>query len=255
MAGPVAAPRAAGAPSGAAPTERVLFAPARASTLVAANKPHAQLHDGFYLRLGLGVTQASGAIVTPATTTSAEGVVSSTGAPAHATLTGPGAAFDVAVGATVYRGLVLAFDASARLLGDAAIHPEKGKGRTPLPKVTFGKSLTLVHLGAMADWYTDPKKGLHVQGGIGIARVSHTVVRPSGATGQDQAATYTGLGLHLGLGYDTFISDEWSLGGLLRIDTASVTADATKGFSDRTGPPDTSISIFAPSLFFTGTYN
>ena len=211
------------------------------------------LHDGFYLRLGLGVTQASGSINTPSVTGGA-GVQRITpvtpAARANGKISGAGAAFDLAIGGTVYRGLALAGYVSGRSLGDANVRFDTGStaGRV------FNKDVQLANVGVMGDWYIDPRKGLHVQGGVGIASVTHAVASAfDGTVKKDDTARYTGLGLHLGVGYESFVSDDWSIGGLLRIDVANNLKGETDG-NDAT-PRDTSINVFAPSLLFTGTYN
>jgi hypothetical protein len=138
-----------------------------------------------------------------------------------------------------------------RTLGSANVKFEKGQvQQNPYDDLSF------THAGVMADWYTDPRKGLHVQGGIGVAQAHHQgrKIAPNGtATPQtaDPEAAYAGLGLHLGVGYDTWVSNNWAIGGLLRIDTGNMKSD---GSSDTT-PQNTTITFFAPSLLFTGTYN
>lgn len=208
---------------------------------------NAHVHNGFYLRFGLGVASVSGSIDTPATSTSAAGKTTTTGETAHAKISGASGAFDLAIGGTVYRGLAIAFNASGRSVGgDANVKFDKGQ----VQRDDFRKNLSVSNIGVMADWYTDPRKGLHVQGGIGFAQVQHEAAAALGG-GAGKMASYTGLGLHLGVGYDAFVSEEWSIGGLLRLDTASVSSDGDNAYT----PQNTKISVFAPALLFTGTYN
>ena len=211
-------------------------------------KSDAQLHNGFYLRMGFGVTTVSGTLETPVTSTSITGVTTRTGETARAKISGPGAGFDFALGGTVFRGLAIACNLSMRAIGSPDVKFEKAS-----PQARTYDQFTVSNIGVMADWYTDPKKGLHIQGGAGIAQVTHSVPsigRPQGSASNEDAR-YTGLGLHLGVGYETFVSEEWSVGGLLRVDTASVDSESSSAVT----APNTSIRLFAPSLVFTGTYN
>ncbi len=133
------------------------------------------LHDRFYLRLGVGVTQASGSIQTPSVQRSlaSGGKYTELGDTAEGNVSGAGAAFDIAAGWTVFRGVAIAGYASGRSLGDANVRFTKGNtaGRV------FNKDYTLASVGAMADWYLDPRKGLHFQGGVGIASVTSIPIR------------------------------------------------------------------------------
>lgn len=211
-------------------------------------KPDARLHNGFYLRMGFGVTTVSGTLETPVTSRSITGVTTRTGETARAKISGPGAGFDFALGGTVFRGLAIACNLSMRAIGSPDVKFEKAS-----PQARTYDQFTVSNIGVMADWYTDPKKGLHIQGGAGIAQITHSVPsigRPQGSA-SDEDARYTGLGLHLGVGYETFVSEEWSVGGLLRVDTASVDSESSNAVT----APNTSIRLFAPSLVFTGTYN
>lgn len=177
--------------------------------------------------------------------------MSLTGETANAKYGGPGGAFDLAIGGTVTRGLAIAFNMSVRTLGSANVKFEKGQ----IQQDIFD-DMSFTHVGVMADWYTDPRKGLHVQGGVGVAQANHPGRRiaPNGAATSatdSTQASYSGLGLHLGVGYDTWVSDNWSIGGLLRIDTGDMSSDG----KSTTTPQNTTITVFAPSLLFTGTYN
>ncbi len=66
-------------------------------------------------------------------------------------------------------------------------------------------------LGPFVDYYLDPAGGLHFQGFFGWGGVE-TSTEAGGAGGSDP----TGLVVYLGAGYDVFLSDEWSVGGMAR---------------------------------------
>ena len=166
-------------------------------------------HDGFYLRLGMGGGYA--------VATLSSGTDSSSHAPNIAT--------EVAAGWTLRPGLVL------------------GLGTFPMVvlKPTYdGADAGGQHVsgtGPFVDYYMDPGKGLHFQGGL--------LFSAGYLDGSSQRASKVGFGygLMLGAGYDLFVSDEWSVGLLAR-----VTAYRLYGVDDR-------IRLVSPSLLLTSTFN
>ncbi len=66
-------------------------------------------------------------------------------------------------------------------------------------------------IGAFVDYYLDPSGGLHFQGFFGWGGVE-TSTPEGGAGGSDP----TGAVLYLAAGYDVFVSDEVSVGGMAR---------------------------------------
>lgn len=166
-------------------------------------------HDGFYLRLGLG---GGVAIATLTTTMDSK---------SH----GANIATEVAAGWALRPGLVL------------------GLGTFPMvvPKPTYdGVAAGGQHVsgtGPFVDYYLDPAKGLHFQGGL--------LFSAGYLDGSSQRGGKVGFGygLMLGGGYDLFVADEWSLGLLAR-----VTAYRLYGVDD-------SIRLASPSLLVTATFN
>lgn len=165
-------------------------------------------HDGFYLRLGAGAGYALGTL--------SAGADSDSGGVSIAT--------ELAAGWTVRPGLVV------------------GLGTFPMvvPKPNYdGVDAGGQHVsgtGPFAAYYFDAGGGLHVQGGLlvsagyldGGARESHIGF---------------GYGGMLGVGYDRFVSTEWSLGLLAR-----VTAYRLYGVDDK-------IRLVSPALLVSATFN
>jgi hypothetical protein len=163
-------------------------------------------HDGVYLRLGVGPNFASGTLDTAA----------------DSSTDGFGVATQLAIGWTVRRGLVV------------------GVGTFPMvnPAPSYdGIAAGGQHIsatGPFVDYYVDPRKGLHVQAGLLLAVGYLDGGDREGNVGAGVAGT-------AGVGYEVFVSDEWSLGGVVR-----VTAYQLFGV-------DESIRLFAPAALLTLT--
>lgn len=84
-------------------------------------------------------------------------------------------------------------------------------------------SLGLGSIGPYVDYYPDPQGGFHALGTLGYAQVTF-----NNGDGTVDAATSSGFTLGAGVGYDAFVSDEWSLGGLGRLGYAW-TSHSTSG--------------------------
>jgi hypothetical protein len=148
------------------------------------------VHDGFYLRLSLGGAWSS----------TSQGFAN--GASGD-TLSGGGGAFDVMVGGTPVRGLVI----GGALLANSILEPSyelNGVSYASNSNLGFGM------LAAFIDGFPDPHQGFHVGGGFGPA-----VVR-LGARSSSNSTSTDGFGGALWLGYDAWIAPQWSLGGILR---------------------------------------
>jgi hypothetical protein len=158
----------------------------------------ARTHDGFYLRMGAGFGYL---------TTSA-----SVGAGADVTVKGLGPAFQLSIGGTPVRGLVIA--------GTLFTHVQ------PSPSVEAGgasvssdKTLFWLGLGPLVEYYIDPKGGLH----FGASLLYSTF------NGVNYTSTGFGGGLHGG--YDFFFSDRWSVGPGLQMIYSKTSKDPEKDSS------------------------
>jgi hypothetical protein len=100
---------------------------------------------------------------------------------------------------------------------------------------------TLTQLALFAifsDVYPMPDTGFHVQGGAGMAVLVMGLGTSTGslATSEDrgpttQAHTAVGPGMMLGLGYEWWIGNEWSLGALARFTYGWTSGDDGDGVS------------------------
>lgn len=139
-------------------------------------------HDGFYFRVGVGPGYALG------TLSSAAGDGDSTGANVSTQL---------AVGWTVRPGLVVG-GATFPMVVPAPSYDGMDAG---------GQHVSAT--GPFVDYYPSPKRGLHVQGGLLFA-----VGYLDG--GEREAHVGAGYGGTIGVGYDVFVTGEWSVGAIAR---------------------------------------
>jgi hypothetical protein len=158
-----------------------------------AEDPGARTHDGFYLRLGIGV--AYGRVVS-------KGDV--LGTAVEATFEGYGPAYELLIGGTLGAGFVL----GGGFLGQDIVEPDVSidvgsSGGTSADGVADDESLGVVVLGPFVDWFFDEHGGGHAGAMIGIGAV--------GLEGDNDEAS-SGFGASIFGGYDFWVSDQWSLG-------------------------------------------
>lgn len=187
-------------------------------------------HDGFYLRLGAGFAYTNHAF-------------DGTALDFSATARGLAIANELSLGGTVARGLVF----GAGFFSHVTPAPKSGDldFRDRTGKVTLDPSYFSV-FGVFADYYFDPRGGLHVQGALGLSTLRSGRSEHAGrtVTGEQDA---TGVGATLGVGHEWWIHDEWSLGVLFRL------AYGALKFDDRGN--EWSHSLIAPALLLSATYH
>ena len=151
----------------------------------------ARTHDGFHLVIGVG----------PAYQNTSASFDPEPAIDADLSLSGIGFAAAIMAGATVADGLVL---------GDALMGTHSPSPTVKIGEVEVEPDADMVGLvvGPYADYYFDPQGGLHVFVQAGLATMQDA--------DEDSDGVALGFGAGLGVGYDVFISDKWSLGGLVR---------------------------------------
>ena len=172
-------------------------------------------HDGFYLQLNTGLGYMS-------TSAEAGGTeVGYSGVTIPSTLLIGGTVGPVAIGGGFF--------------GDYAPSPSASiNGEdVELEDVT----MTLIGIGVFADIYPNPREGLHFQPFVGWGGLERSYKGDSG--GSDP----TGLVLALGVGYDFWVGDEWSIGPMFRMAYAPLSIE------------ETSVDAIAPALLATFTYH
>ena len=175
-------------------------------------------HDGFHMQLQTGF-----------------GYYSSSASEAGTDVTYSGATVPMSLllGGTPMKGLVI----GGGFFVDTAPSPGyEVNGMEPAGTPDFKQYV--VGLGLYGDYYLDPKKGgLHFQGFLGWGGLETST--SGGAGGSDP----TGLVVAAGGGYDIWIANEWSVGGMLRFAYGPFKLN------------DTSYSTIAPALLATLTYH
>ncbi len=153
--------------------------------------------------------------------------------------TGGGGSLDLVIGGSPAHGLAV----GGAFIGTATTNPSVDSG-TGWKEAT-NTSMTLAMVGPMVDGFPDPEGGFHVGGMLGAAVLSNN--GPTGDTVQSG-----GGGLAAWTGYGWWVSDNWSLGGLLRLGFA-----ATKRTQDIGGLPTVTQTdrTWAVSLEFTALYH
>ena len=198
----------------------------------------ARTHDGFYLRLGVG-----GAVLTGKT----EGEDLPLIGDAEGTLHGPGAAFELALGGAVSRGLILGVGAYGHAF-DEPTAEDVEIGNVEFPDVEYD-SMTLTLLGLFLDYYVNADSGFHLQGAIGFAVLAVGDAQTEANNvqlGNDHEAG--GGGLMLGLGYEWWVSNAWSLGFVARVSAALVEGEGDNNVDWR-------YQMVIPAILFTATFN
>ncbi len=195
-------PQPAGDPFGYVPAVRVpgatgVDAPRRTEQSSAGR----YLHDGFYFRVGLGLSIGREAI-------GSDG--------ARWVETGGGVPLDIALGGAVGGGLVLGGGLYVLALGqkNRDLVPLGSDGTDVDPNGRY--SATLAMLGPFLDWYPDPKDGFHLLlapsfAGINLEQSAHSDYSPGG------------VGVVAGAGKEWWIGGQSSMGVMARFTAARVT--------------------------------
>jgi hypothetical protein len=193
-------------------------------------------HDGFYLRLGVGLGRLGASFNS--------GQSSDFGGSVDGGIVGASLASEIAIGGTPAPGLVLGGGIWLDQTGSHQTHDLKVNGAS-MPNVGFD-SLTLGLIGPFADFYVNPRSGFHVQGALGIAWVT---VGGGDKGPHDYDQVLGGLGFMVGGGYEWWIAEQWSLGGVVRMLYGSVQSDRQSG-------DQWSYKAFAiPEVAFVATYH
>lgn len=159
-----------------------------------AEKVSRRVHDRLYLRASLGPGYMK--------TTFSEGLLASK------ELSGGAGAFDLQLGGTPAKGLVV----GGGLFMSSLEHEDARPVAMALDESNPG-SVGVVALGPFIDYYPDPKEGLHFGGMLGLAAIGFDT---PGFAGDDAERVATGGAVGAFIGYDWWVAREWSLGAQLR---------------------------------------
>lgn len=182
----------------------------------------ARLHDGFYLRMGLGLG-FGGALVS----SDSKGID-------DYSFGGAAAGFDLWLGGTPTPGLVMGGALSGLGLG-ASKRSSAGN------RVDGDVAASTGMIAYFVDVFPDPERGLHFGGALGLAS-SQAEIKNAGRKFEG-----AGFGAQAWGGYDFWVSPQWSLGGMLRF-AGSVTRQDDAGVAYEA-------SIGVATLSFTALFH
>lgn len=192
----------------------------------------ARTHDGFYFRVANGF----GGYDERLSSDDGEEEVS-------ARNRGVGALGELALGGTVAPGWVIGGGIYSCDLLAATLRIDGA----PVPAELDPGLRNAALIGPFVDVYLDPRRGLHLQGAIGLATLTPRVFGHAATERSEYLAL--GGGLMFGAGYDFWIADEWSLGILARSTLAFVGGDDEQDASFR------HLVVTSPGLLVTLTYH
>lgn len=199
-------------------------------------------HDGFYLRLELGVGGVFGSRTELDRVFDEEVRLESS-------VSGVAQVGALMLGGTVAPGFVLgggswSVNAPATSYDGDVYNNNRTGSVVEVQQVNVGlTSLSIV--GPFVAWYPDPVGGLHGEVAVGLALA--TIGGDYDARGENFASGYEGAGWGtvIGVGYDFWVGEQWNLGLIGRVRYANV------GMSSDTN----TVSAWAPTLGFTATYH
>jgi hypothetical protein len=197
-------------------------------------------HDGFYLRLGLGL---GGFTDNMSAHDEAANGETDTG-----TITGIASASEVMIGGTLSPHWIIGGGiwTSTTFVSDY-VNTNNDGIPTDLRKPD---NFTLV--GPFLDWYfserldLEPPGGFHAQAGLGFAVLNGFKLEQ---VRHDDRRVAIGAGIMLGAGYEWWVSEQWGLGVLARLTAAGMIEE-----DDRDDMWSHGTATF-PAFLFTGTYN
>jgi hypothetical protein len=175
------------------------------------------MHDGFYLRLSAGALYGG------------TFVASDSPSQPNYTVDGFGFSFDAMAGGTVSGSLAVGGAFSGQGFGQGG----------------HMGTATLFTLGAFVDGFPMPNDGLHLGGMLGLAG--------SGTSKHSGADGFKGLGPGMAawFGYDGWVGDDWSMGGMLKLSGALAWGSADVGGHD----VGMSASTYELTLLFSVLYH
>jgi hypothetical protein len=149
-------------------------------------------------------------------------------------LHGGAGAFEVYIGGTPARGLVI-----GGFINDAIVIDPTVSVPNVSVSTDSNTSLSLVTIGPYIDFYPNPREGFHIIGTLGFADLSLSY------NDENVSSTHstTGFAIGGGIGYDWWVSPYWSLGILARLTFASMSENSVTD------------NLVAPTLLFSFSYN
>ena len=194
-------------------------------------------HDGFFFRMGIGAAYGM----------ATESYDLPSGIPDSAvnevTAKGAGLTLEFLFGGTPAPGLVIGGGLISYVFPGPNLEDEDGD------EIDTDVTATLSTIDLFVNFYPDPKSGFQIQGlvGFGVAAVHNNDDDESVYQDEDgDDVDLTGAVVGAGVGYEGFVSQQWSLGVMGRIVYAPVGADLGSDVS-------VSLPFIIPSVSFIAT--
>lgn len=195
-------------------------------------------HDGFYLRFATGFGAVSESL--RSRRSEAYGGIVEGNSSGFATLG------EFALGGTVATGVVLGGGAYSFDIVTATYRATEDSASAPPGELDPARrNFSLV--GPFADWYFDPMSGFHAQLALGLATLSAVQLDTSPI--DDEPYHAVGAGIMLGIGYEWWVAEEWSLGAMARLTAAFLAGKDEAGVTWHHGLGS------SPAPMFTVTYH
>jgi hypothetical protein len=167
-----------------------------------------------------------------------------------ADVSGGGADLQLALGGTIAPGFVLGGEVGAHVVTDPTLKNVTGSSGPPEGKLKGSLSYTRVAL--LGVYYPDAKSGVYLLASLGVAHQQFTSSDDTLAKATKDAYGYqvNGVGVAGGVGYDFPVGGRSAIGGLFRLDFASMSGSETPAAIklDRTA------KMVSPSLALVYTY-
>jgi hypothetical protein len=159
--------------------------------------PTVRRHDGFYLRLGIGVARGD---------VRAEGSLDTEPSAFDLEYSGYGPAYEILIGGTPGGGFVI----GGGFVGQDIQDPDVEGELLGIDASEFDSDDTLgmVILGPFVDWFPDETGGAHVGAMLGLGSI--------GLSSGDDDELSSGWGASLWAGYDFWVASQWSIGAEAR---------------------------------------
>jgi len=165
------------------------------------------VHDGFYLRLGLGV--GAGHL----------SISSDSSAASDFAVGGAGPTLNLWLGGTPWRTLALGGMFHVQGMNDSNVRVGGSNSHETM-------SGGLVYLGPFIDAFPDPLRGLHVGGSLGLAGFNaHADGNALEQSRRVKDYDAGGFGGSAWVGYMGWVGPEWSMGGMLQLTAVHVRQD------------------------------
>jgi hypothetical protein len=192
----------------------------------------ARVHDGFYFRLASGFGVYDERLDPDGSTASME-----------VRNRGIAATSELSIGGTIAPGWVLGGSIYSLDLVASTLRAS-GASITDIPAELDPALRNASLIGPFLDWYPNVRGGFHAQVALGLATLTPRVLGHSATDDSEYVAL--GGGIAIGVGYEWWVADEWSIGVLSQLGARLLRGDDEAGTTWRhvvTTSPNLSVSL------------